>query len=100
MVYQSTSDAILDTPVDAESLAFAEMLWAITHGLFDTLIIMTVLIVFGAAASPWAILAPLPLLIGATFMAGLSLGFIAYVHETDAFNIYIALFVSSMFISG
>src|SRR3989441_2596024 len=73
IVYQSTYDAILATPVDAESLAFAEILWAITHGLFDTLIIMTVLIVFGAANSPWAILAPLPLLTGATFMAGGSL---------------------------
>src|SRR5436189_3462514 len=73
MVYQSTYDAILATPVDAESLAFAEILWAITHALFDTLIIMVVLVVFGAATSPWAILAPLPLLIGATFMAGLAL---------------------------
>ncbi len=27
MVYQSTYDAILATPVDAESLAFAEILW-------------------------------------------------------------------------
>src|SRR6185503_3999819 len=74
MVYQSTYDAILATPVDAESLALAEILWAVTHGLFDTLIIMVVLVVFGAATSPWAILAPLPLLVGAVFMAGLSLG--------------------------
>src|SRR5215510_16312870 len=43
MVYQSTYDAILATPVDAESLAFAEVLWAITHGLFDTVIMMFVL---------------------------------------------------------
>src|SRR5207247_3301247 len=80
MVYQSTYDAILATPVDAESLAFAEILWAITHGLFDTLIIMTVLIVFGAATSPWAILAPLPLLTGATFMEGLWLGITPPLH--------------------
>jgi len=63
MVYQSTYDAILATPVDAESLGFAEILWAITHGLFDTLIIMIVLTLFGAATSPWAVLAPLPLLL-------------------------------------
>ncbi len=100
MVYQSTYDAILATPVDAESLAFAEILWAITHGLFDTMIIMTVLIVFGAATSPWAILAPLPLLIGATFMAGLSLGITAHVHDIDAFNIYMAAFFSTMYVSG
>ena len=50
MVYQSTYDAILATPVEAESLAFAEILWAITHGVFDTIIIMIVLTIFGAAA--------------------------------------------------
>ena len=100
MVYQSTYDAILATPVDAESLAFAEILWAITHGLFDTVIIMTVLIVFGAATSPWAILAPLPLLTGATFMAGLSLGITAHVHDIDAFTIYMAMFFSTMYVSG
>ena len=100
MVYQSTYDAILATPVDAESLASAEILWAITHGLFDTVIIMTVLIIFGAATSSWAILAPLPLLTGATFMAGLSLGITAHVHDIDAFNIYMAMFFSTMYVSG
>src|SRR2546429_6259081 len=100
MVYQSTYDAILATPVDAESLAFAEILWAITHGLFDTLIIMTVLIVFGAATSPLAILAPLPLLTGATFMAGLSLGITAHVHDIDAFNVYMAVVFSTAYLSG
>ena len=100
MVYQSTYDAILATPVDAESLAFAEILWAITHAVFDTLIIMVVLAVFGAATSPWAILAPLPLLVGAVFMAGLSLGITAHVHDIDAFNIYMAMFFSLMYISG
>lgn len=100
MVYQSTYDAILATPVDAESLAFAEILWAVTHGLFDTLIIMAVLVLFGAATSPWAILAPLPLLVGALFMAGLSLGVTAHVHDIDAFNIYMALFFSTMYVTG
>src|SRR5947199_4932209 len=99
MVYQSTYDAILATPVDAESLAFAEILWAITHGLFDTIIIMVVLIVFGAATSPWAILAPLPLLTGPTFLAGLSLGITAHVHDIDAFNVYMAIFFSTMYVS-
>jgi len=100
MVYQSTYDAILATPIDAESLAFAEILWAITHGVFDTLIIMVVLTLFGAATSPWAILAPLPLITGAAFMAGLSLGVTARVHDIDAFNVYMALFFSTMYVTG
>ncbi|HEX6190034.1 MAG TPA: ABC transporter permease [Pyrinomonadaceae bacterium] len=100
MVYQSTYDAILATPVDAESLALGEILWALTHALFDTIIIMIVLLVFGAATSPWAILAPLPLMVGALFMAGLALGITAHVRDIDAFNMVMAIFFSTMYISG
>jgi lipooligosaccharide transport system permease protein len=100
MVYQSTYDAILATPVDAESLALAEILWAITHGAFDTVIIMGVLVAFGAATSWWAVLAPVPLIFGAMFMAGLSLGVTAHVHDIDAFNLYLAMFFSTMYVTG
>ena len=100
MVYQSTYDAILATPVDAESLAFAEILWAITHAALDTLIILIVLVVFGAATSPWAALAWIPLLMGSAFIAGLSLGFTAHIHDIDAFNIYMAAFFTVMLICG
>jgi lipooligosaccharide transport system permease protein len=100
MVYQSTYDAILATPVDAESLALGEILWALTHALFDTIIIMIVLVIFGAATSPWAILAPLPLMVGALFMAGLALGITAHVRDIDAFNMVMAIFFSTMYISG
>lgn len=100
MVYQSTYDAILATPINAESLALGEILWALTHALFDTVVIMLVLTTFGAATSAWAVLAFLPLLIGATFMAGLSLGITAHVHDIDAFNLVMALFFSTMYVSG
>ena len=100
MVYQATYDAILATPVDAESLALGEILWALTHALFDTIIIMMVLVIFGAATSPWAILAPLPLIVGSAFMAGLSLGITAHIRDIDAFNLVMALFFSTMYISG
>lgn len=100
MVYQATYDAILATPVDAESLALGEILWALTHALFDSVIIMIVLVIFGAATSPWAILAPLPLIVGSAFMAGLSLGITAHIRDIDAFNLVMALFFSTMYISG
>ncbi len=100
MVYQSTYDAVLATPVDAESLALGEILWALTHALFDTIIIMIVLVIFGAATSPWAILAPVPLIVGSAFMAGLSLGITAHIRDIDAFNLVMALFFSTMYISG
>src|SRR3954469_19713460 len=58
MVYQSTFDAILATPVEVESLAFAEIIWATTKAAIDSLIILLVLWAFGAAASGFALLAP------------------------------------------
>jgi lipooligosaccharide transport system permease protein len=100
MVYQSTYDAILATPVDAESLAFAEILWAITHAALDTIIILIVLVIFGAATSPWTVFAALPLLVGSAFIAGLSLGITAHVRDIDAFNIYMAGFFTVMLICG
>jgi lipooligosaccharide transport system permease protein len=100
MVYQSTYDAILATPVDAESLAFAEICWAVTKSMFDSVIILAVLALFGATTSPFALLAPLPLIAGSFFIAGLSLGITAHVHDIDSFNIYMAVFFSSIFLCG
>jgi lipooligosaccharide transport system permease protein len=100
MVYQSTYDAILATPVEAESLAFAEICWAVTKAALDSLIILLVLALFGAATSPFALLAPLPLIIGSFFIAALSLGVTAHVYDIDSFNLYMAVFFSSIFLCG
>jgi lipooligosaccharide transport system permease protein len=100
MVYQSTYDAILATPVNAESLAMAEIAWAVSKAALDALIILLILLIFGAATSPFAILAPLPLLLCSFFIAGLSLGITAHVHDIDSFNLYLAVFFSSIFICG
>jgi lipooligosaccharide transport system permease protein len=100
MVYQSTYDAILATPVEAESLAFAEICWAVTKAALDSLIILMLLVLFGAATSPFALLAPLPLITGSFFIAALSLGVTAHVHDIDSFNLYMAVFFSSIFLCG
>ena len=100
MVYQSTYDAILATPVEAESLAFAEILWAVTKAFIDAIIILFILVIFGAATSAWAIAAPLPLLLGSFFIAGLSLGITARVHDIDSYNFYMAIFFSLIFLCG
>jgi lipooligosaccharide transport system permease protein len=100
MVYQSTYDAILATPVGAESLAFAEIGWAVSKAALDALIILLILVAFGAATSVYAVIAPLPLLLGSFLIASLSLGITAHVHDIDSFNLYLALFFSSIFLCG
>ncbi|MFN2453877.1 MAG: ABC transporter permease [Pyrinomonadaceae bacterium] len=100
MVYQSTYDAILSTPVDAESLAFAEICWAVTKAAIDAFVILMVLVAFGAATSFYAVLVPLPLILGSFFIAGLSLGITAHIHDIDNFNLYLAIYFSAIFLCG
>src|SRR5215203_773625 len=100
MVYQSTYDAILATPVNAESLAFGEILWAVTKGFIDSLFILPLVVIFGSATSFLTPLAILPLLIGCLFLSGLALGLTAHIFEIDHFNIFFAFFFSTIFLCG
>jgi lipooligosaccharide transport system permease protein len=100
MVYQSTFDAILATPVEVESLAFAEIIWATTKAAIDSVIILLVLWAFGAATSPFALLAPLPLVVGGLIMSGLTICVTARVHDIDSFNLYLSLYFSVIFLCG
>jgi lipooligosaccharide transport system permease protein len=100
MVYQSTYDSILATPVEVESLAWAEILWAVTKSSFDSVIILIILVLFGAATSPFAALVPVPLIFGCLWIAALSLGVTAHTHDIDSFNVYLAVFCSSIFLCG
>lgn len=100
MVYQSTYDAILASPVNAESLAFGEILWSITKGLLDSLFIIPLVIIFGAAASGWTALAILPLLLGCICLSGLALGLTAKIFDIDHFNVFFGVFFSTIFLCG
>jgi lipooligosaccharide transport system permease protein len=100
MVYQSTYDAILATPVNAESLAFGEILWAVTKGVIDCFFIIPLIVVFGSATSYLTPFAVFPLTLGCLYLGGLSLGLTAHIFEIDYFNIFFALFFSTFFLCG
>jgi lipooligosaccharide transport system permease protein len=100
MVYQSTFDAILATPVEIESLAFAEICWATTKAVIDAFIILIVLFLFGATTSNWALLAPLPLVAGAFFASAISLGVTAHIHDIDSYNLYLNVYFATIFLCG
>lgn len=100
MVYQSTYDAILATPVNAESLAFGEIIWALSKGLVDSLFILPLIVIFGSATSFFTPLAIFPLLLGCIFLASLGLGLTAHIFEIDHFNLFFAFFFSTIFLCG
>jgi lipooligosaccharide transport system permease protein len=100
MVYQSTYDAILATPVNAESLAFGEIIWAVTKGLVDCLFILPLVVAFGSASSLFTPLSIVPLLVGCLFLGSFALGLTAHIFEIDHFNIFFAFFFSTIFLCG
>ncbi len=100
MVYQSTYDAILATPVDAESLAFGEILWAVTKGVIDCVFIIPLVVIFSSATSFWIPLAIVPLTFGCLYLGSLALGLTARIYEIDHFNVFFALFFSTIFLCG
>lgn len=100
MVFQSTYDAILATPVNAESLAFGEILWAVTKGAVDCIFILPLVVIFGSATSLFTPLSIVPLIFGCVYLGSLGLAITAHVHEIDYFNIFFALFFSTLFLCG
>lgn len=100
MVYQSTYDAILATPVNAESLAFGEIMWAVSKGIVDCFFIIPLVVIFGSATSLFTPLSIFPLIIGCLFLSSLGLGLTAHIFEIDHFNIFFALFFSTLFLCG
>jgi lipooligosaccharide transport system permease protein len=100
MVYQSTFDAVLCTPVEVESLAMGEIVSGASKALFSGLFVLVVLIAVGAVQSPYGILIPVILGIGALWVAALSLLVTSRIRDIDYFNFYMAFFFSYLWISG
>jgi lipooligosaccharide transport system permease protein len=100
MVYQSTFDAVLCTPVEVESLAMGEIASGASKALFNGLFVLAVLTAVGAVQSPYGILIPLVLGIGGLWVAALSLLVTSRVRDIDYFNFYMAFFFSYLWISG
>jgi lipooligosaccharide transport system permease protein len=100
MVYQSTFDAILCTPVEAESLALGEIVWGATKALLDGLFVLIVLSMFGAVLSVYGVLIPFVLAIGALWVAALSLLVTSRIRDINYFNFYMAFVFSYLWISG
>jgi len=100
MVYQSTFDAILCTPIEAESLALGEIVWGMTKALIDGFFVLLVLWGFGAVLSPWGLLIPLVLGLAALWVAAASLIVTSRIHDINSYNFYLAVAFSYLWVSG
>lgn len=100
MIYQSTYDAILSTPVSVESLGSGEILWGATKAAFDSLLIMLILLMFGVIESPLGVFIPGVILLGAIGLSALSLAYTASITSIYQYSYFIALAFSSLWVCG
>lgn len=100
MVYQSTYDAILATPINAESLAAGEIFWAVGKGIIDCLFILPLVVIFGSATSVLTPFAIIPLILGCILLGSASLGLTARIFDIGKFNVFFAFFFSTIFLCG
>jgi lipooligosaccharide transport system permease protein len=100
MVYQSTYDAVLSTPIGVESLAMGEIFWAASKAAFDSVLIMIILYLFGVLHSPLSLLIPFVIIVGAAGLASISLAYTASISSIYQYNYFIAVAFSSLWLCG
>jgi lipooligosaccharide transport system permease protein len=91
-------DAVLTTPVEVQDLVLGEMLWAATRAVIYGTVFTTVVTLFGLVDSPWAVLAPLFLMLGGACFAMLGLTFTSLIKTMDWYSFYYTLFITPLFL--
>jgi lipooligosaccharide transport system permease protein len=98
MYYQKTFDAMMATPLSLEEVITGEIIWGATKSLIATIIMLTVISLFGLITYPSGLL-----LIPIAFFGGLAFGslgmyFTGIVKNIEHFNIPAFLFYTPMFL--
>jgi lipooligosaccharide transport system permease protein len=91
-------DNVLSTPVEVEDLVAGEMAWACTRAIIYATVFLAIVAAFGLIHSPWAIVTPLFVILGAACFAAIGLSFTSIVGKVDYFTYYYTLFVTPMFL--
>lgn len=98
MYYQKTFDAMLATPLSLEEVITGEIAWGATKSLVATVLMQSVVSLFGLVDYPQGLLIlPLAVLGGLAF-GSLGMLFTAIVPHIEMFNLPIFLLISPMFL--
>jgi lipooligosaccharide transport system permease protein len=100
MYYQKTFDAMLATPLSLEEVIAGEILWGATKAVIATIIMQTVISLFGLIHYPEGLM-----IVPVAFLGGLTFGAIGMfctglTPSIDMFNLPIFLLITPMFLFG
>jgi lipooligosaccharide transport system permease protein len=93
MAFQSTYDAIISTPVNAEEVSLGDIFWGATRSFINVVVVVAVLAAFGRVPLVW-----IPAILALQFVNGLNFGALSLtvtskVHQTEYFNFYLSGFI-------
>ncbi len=98
LTYEKAYDAMLTTPIEPDDVLAGETLWAVTRSLIYGGCFFLIVVLFGLAPMPSALLAlPAALLAGLLFTA-IGLAFSLHVETIDLFSFYFTLFLTPLFL--
>jgi lipooligosaccharide transport system permease protein len=98
MHYQKTFDAIVATPISMEEVITGEILWGATKSVINGTIVTIVILAFGLATLPGALLIPFVALLAGLAFGAIAMIFTALVPNIDSFNYPFFLFITPMFL--
>lgn len=95
---QKVFHSMASTPASLEDVILAEVAYGAFKGVLYGTVFLAVVVLFGAARSPWALLAPVPLVLMAAVFANISLVWTSAAPNYDSYNYFFTLFISPMFL--
>ena len=98
MHYQKTFDAIVATPISMEEVITGEIIWGATKSVINGSIVTVVILAFGLATLPGALLIPFVALLAGLAFGAIAMIFTALVPNIDSFNYPFFLFITPMFL--
>ena len=91
-------DAVLATPVEVQDIVLGEIAWAATRAVVYGTVFLVVVTAFGLVDSPWALTAPLFLLLGGACFGSLGVAFTSLTRRVDGYSYYFTLFITPLFL--
>jgi lipooligosaccharide transport system permease protein len=98
MYYQKTFDAMMATPLNAEEIITGEIVWGATKAAIGTVIMLTVISLFGLVSYPMGLLIVLVSFMGGIAFGSVAMFFTGIVARIELFNLPIFLFITPMFL--
>ncbi len=98
LTYDKAYDGMLTTPIGPDEVLIGEVLWAVTRSMIYGLCFFIVLVCFGLAPMPNALLALPAIPLSGLLFASIGIAFTLRVPTIDLFAFYFTLFLTPLFL--